>query len=241
MQDALVWQLVDSAFPTGAFAHSLGLESAWHHGEVSSREDLRRFVEATILQAGSGTLPLVNAAYREPARLAEWDALDDAFLSNAVANRASRQQGRTLIASAARIFASSTLDALAARAASTPNFQSPTSKELPSPKSQTLPPPLCAHAAPLTGAVFAALGVALETTQHVVLFVAARGVLSAAVRLGATGSYEAQRLQAECAAWSATVQARYQDTGPDDLAQTAPLIDILHGAHDRLYSRLFQS
>ncbi len=70
MHDALVWQLVDSAFPTGAFAHSLGLESAWQHGEVVSRDDLRRFVEATILQAASGALPLVNAAHREPSRLA---------------------------------------------------------------------------------------------------------------------------------------------------------------------------
>ena len=241
MQDALVWQLVDSAFPTGAFAHSLGLESAWHHGEVSTRDDLRRFVEATILQAASGALPLVNAAYREPARLAEWDALDDAFLSNAVANRASRQQGRTLVASAVRIFASSRLDALSALAVSTPNSQSPTSKALPTANSQTPPPALCAHVAPMTGAVFSALGVSLETTQRVVLFTAARGVLSAAVRLGVTGSYEAQRLQAEGAAWSATVQARYAAAGPDDLAQTAPIIDILQGAHDRLYSRLFQS
>ena len=246
MQDVLVWQLVDSAFPTGAFAHSLGLESAWHHGEVATREDLRRFVEATILQAGSGALPLVNAAHRDPARLAEWDALNDACLSNAVANRASRQQGRTLIASAARIFASSTLDALHARVAPISNFQSPTSKALPTPNSQTgragMPgADLRAHVAPMTGAVFAALGVSLETTQRVVLFTAARSVLSAAVRLGVAGSYEAQRLQAECAAWSATVQARYAAAGPDDLAQTAPIIDILQGAHDRLYSRLFQS
>ncbi len=241
MQDALVWQLVDSAFPTGAFAHSLGLESAWHHGEIASRDDLRRFVEATILQTASGTLPLVNGAHREPARLAEWDARNDAFLSNAVANRASRQQGRTLVASAARIFASSTLDALLARVRRLPTTKRPTSKALPIPNSQTLPPQLCAHVAPLTGAVFAALGVPLETTQRIVLFVAARGVLSAAVRLGVTGSYDAQRLQSECAAWSATVQARYHAAGPDDLAQTAPVIDILQGAHDRLYSRLFQS
>ena len=105
MQDVLVWQLVDSAFPTGAFAHSLGLESAWQHGEVATRDDLRRFVEATVLQAASGALPLVNAAHREPSRLGEWDALNDAFLTNAVANRASRQQGRTLLGSAARIAA----------------------------------------------------------------------------------------------------------------------------------------
>jgi urease accessory protein len=228
MHEALVWQLVDSAFPTGAFAHSLGLEAAWQHGEIAGREDLRRFVEATILQAATGALPLVNAATREPDRLDAWDALADACLSNAVANRASRQQGRTLLASAARIFASSTLDARHARVVSTPNFQLPT-------------PNLLAHVAPMTGVVFAALGVALETTQRVVLFTAARSVLSAAVRLGITGSYDAQRLQAESAGWMADVLARYRDAGPGDLAQTAPIIDILQGAHDRIYSRLFQS
>ncbi len=241
MDDALVWQLVDSAFPTGAFAHSLGLESAWQHGEVVSRDDLRRFVEATILQAASGALPLVNAAHNEPARLTEWDALNDAFPTNAVANRASRQQGRTLLASAARIFASSTLDALHARVTSTPNSQSPTPKERSTPNAQTTTPTLCAHVAPLTGAVFGALGVSLDTTQRVALFVAARGVLSAAVRLGVTGSYDAQRLQSESAGFSATVLARYRDATPIDLAQTAPFIDILQGAHERLYSRLFQS
>ena len=67
------------------------------------------------------------------------------------------------------------------------------------------------------------------------------GVLSAAVRLGITGSYDAQRLQAESAAWLASVQARYRDAEPRDLAQAAPLVDIFQGAHDRLYSRLFQS
>jgi urease accessory protein len=241
MADLLVWQLVDSAFPTGAFAHSLGLEAAAQHGEVASREDLRRFVEATILQAASGALPLVNAAYREPARLAEWDALNDAFLSNAVANRASRQQGRTLVASAARIWDVPALTALHRRAASTPNFQRPPSKERPTSNAQSPASSLCAHAAPMTGAVFAALGVPLETTQRMVLFVAARGVLSAAVRLGVTGSYEAQRLQSECAGWIGRVLLRWRDAEPDDLAQTAPVIDILQGAHDRLYSRLFQS
>lgn len=241
MHDALVWQLADSAFPTGAFAHSLGLEAAWQHGEVSSGDDVRRFTEATILQAGSAALPLVNAAWRQPERLAEWDALNDAFLVNAVANRASRQQGRTLLASAARIFASSTLDALQARVASTPNSQTPTPRPLPAPDSQSRAATLSAHVAPMTGAVFAALGVPLETTQRLVLYTAARGVLSAAVRLGIVGSYEAQRLQSEAAAAMAGVLARCRDAGPADLAQTAPIIDIVQGAHDRLYSRLFQS
>jgi urease accessory protein len=218
MDDLLVWQLVDSAFPTGAFAHSLGLESAWQHGEIASRDDLQRFTEAAILQAATGALPLVNAAYREPGRLAEWDALHDAFLTNAVANRASRVQGRTLVASAARIWPSATLVRIQREAAA-----------------------LCAHVAPLTGVVFAALGVPRATAQRLVLYGAARGVLSAAVRLGVTGSYDAQRLQSASGAWAAGVLARYGDADQHDLAQTAPVLDVLQGAHDRLYSRLFQS
>lgn len=218
MQDVLVWQLVDSAFPTGAFAHSLGLESAWQHGEIESRDDLQAFTEAAVLQAASGALPLVNAAYREPDRLAEWDALHDAFLTNAVANRASRVQGRTLVASAARIWPSPALARIQSDVAST-----------------------CAHVAPLTGVVFRALGVPRETAQRIVLYGAARGVLSAAVRLGVTGSYDAQRLQSAVGLWSAGVAARYADIDEHDLAQTAPIVDVLQGAHDRLYSRLFQS
>jgi urease accessory protein len=240
MQDALIWQLVDSAFPTGAFAHSLGLESAWHHGEVASPGDLRRFVDATLLQAATGALPLVNAAWREPSRLDEWDALADAFLSNAVANRASRQQGRTLVASAARIWALPALEALHRRSGSTPNSQLPTPKALPTSNSQ-LPSRAAAHVAPMTGAVCRALDVPLDTTQRAVLFMAGRGVLSAAVRLGIAGSYEAQRLQVESAPRAAALVQRYAGSGAADLAQSAPFVDVLQGAHDRLYSRLFQS
>ena len=36
----LLWQLADSAFPTGGFAHSGGLEAAWQNGEVSNRGDV---------------------------------------------------------------------------------------------------------------------------------------------------------------------------------------------------------
>ncbi len=42
----LTWQIVDSAFPTGAFAHSCGLESAWQQGEVEDLGALDRFLRA---------------------------------------------------------------------------------------------------------------------------------------------------------------------------------------------------
>ena len=89
MSDWLTWQIVDSAFPTGLFAHSWGLEAAWQQGEVDGLSTLRLFVEASIQQAGYGSLPFVNTAYRSAGQLEALDAIADAFLLNAVANRAS--------------------------------------------------------------------------------------------------------------------------------------------------------
>ena len=218
MSDWLTWQVVDSALPTGAFAHSNGLEAAWQHGEVEDGEALQTFLRDAVQQTGYAALPLMNDAYRAPDRLEALDATADAFLVNVVANRASRIQGRTLVATAGRVWPSPALTVLQTRALVT-----------------------CAHLAPLSGVVFRAIGLSLPTAQRVILYSAARGVLSAAVRLGITGSYEAQRLQSACVPWLERVVARCGDLSVDDLAQTAPVLDLLQAGHDRLYSRLFQS
>jgi urease accessory protein len=218
MSDWLTWQIVDSAFPTGMFAHSWGLEAAWQQGEVDSIDTLRLFVEASIQQAGYGSLPFVNTAYRSPGQLEALDAIADAFLLNAVANRASRIQGRTLLASAARIWPSDRLACLQTRAGAT-----------------------CAHVAPLSGVTFRVIGMPLPEVQKLALYAVARGVLSAAVRLGIAGSFEAQRIQYECRPWLDRITDRCAALSIDDLAQTAPVLDLLQAGHDRLYSRLFQS
>ena len=218
MSDWLTWQVVDSAFPTGAFAHSGGLESAWHHGEIAHPDAFRAFLDAAIQQAGFAALPLLNAAYRSPHELETLDRLADAFLLNAVANRASRIQGRTLAATAARVWPSDDIADLKRRAGRTH-----------------------AHVAPLSGAVWRAIGLPLQTAQKVVLYAAARSVLTAAVRLGIVGSYEAQRLQYACGPHLDAIAVRCAALTPHDLAQTAPILDLLQSAHDRLYSRLFQS
>ena len=218
MSDWLAWQVVDSAFPTGLFAHSWGLEAMWQHGEIDNVDALRRFTEDAIVQAGRAVLPFVNAAFDEPAALEQLDMLADAFLTSAVANRASRIQGRTLVATAARIWPSDLSTALQARADRT-----------------------CAHAAPITGATFHALGLSRATTQQIVLYATVRGVLSAAVRLGIAGSYEVQRIQYGCTPVLERVATLCRTMSIGDLAQTAPLADLFQTRHDMLYSRLFQS
>lgn len=214
----LLWQLADSAFPTGGFAHSSGLEAAWHSGEVPDLAAVRQFLNESIRQAGHGALPLLTAAHRAPARLDALDALADAFLTNAVASRTSRVQGRAFVSTCARIWPEPAMTALDARARS-----------------------LCGHYAPLAGAAGRTLDVPLDVMQRLLLFQTTRGVVAAAVRLGIVGSYEAQRLQFECAPVLDAALARCGRLDDRHLAQTAPILDILQSAHDRLYSRLFQS
>jgi urease accessory protein len=213
-----VWQLADSAFPTGGFAHSSGLEAAWQCGEVRDGDGFRRFFHDSIRQAGAAALPLVTAAHRAPSRLAELDALTDAWLTNAVANRASRVQGRAFVSTCARTWRHDSLMALDAAARGG-----------------------CGHLAPFAGAAWSALEVPLDLAQRLFLFQTARGIVAAGVRLGIVGSYEAQRLQADCAPVLDATFASCARLDDRDLAQTAPILDILQASHDRLYSRLFQS
>jgi urease accessory protein len=218
MNPLLLWQLIDSSFPSGGFAHSAGLEAAWQAGEVANDESLRQFMHDNLWQTGRAVLPLVSAAHREPGRWEELDEMCDAFLINAVANRASRVQGRALLAACGRIWPSADLAELEARART-----------------------LCGHHAPIVGATFHVLGVPLPLTERVTLFVACRSLSAAAVRLGIVGPYRAQRLQDECAPVLDEVLQRCGGLDVEQLAQTAPLVDVLQAAHDRLYSRLFQS
>ena len=95
--------------------------------------------------------------------------------------------------------------------------------------------------APLSGVVFRTIGLSPETARKAVLYGAARGVLSAAVRLGIVGSYGAQRMQHAAATHLDATLERCRTLAPEEICQTAPIIDVLQGAHDRLYSRLFQS
>ena len=213
----LVWQLADSAFPSGGFAHSSGLEAAWQMGEVPHRAALRRFLRDAVAQAGRSGLPLVNTVHRDPGRLRDMDALCDAFLTTTVANRASRIQGRSLLSTCVRVWGNR-MTALEHEARS-----------------------LCVHYAPVYGAALRALDIPLATTQCLFLYLAARGILAASVRLGIVGAFVAQQLQHECAADFDETLDRCRDLDDADLAQTAPLLDLYHSAHDRLYSRLFQS
>jgi urease accessory protein len=217
------WQLLqigDSAFPTGGFAHSSGLEAAIHHGEGATAENLDEYVREHLWNVGRASLPFVAAAFDAPGDVWALDAWADATLTSHVANRASRTQGRTFVAACAQTFEQPAVVALAARART---------REV------------SAHLAPMFGASLCALGAERGETLALHLYFTLRGVASAAVRLGVIGPHEAQRLQRRQGRTLDAVLAECAIVSPADVAIVAPLLDVLGATHDRLYVRLFQS
>lgn len=217
----LIWQLVDSAFPSGSFAHSGGLEAAWQHGHVPGGSGLRGFLRESLWQAAYGSVPLILSAHAQPAQLAEFDALADAFLSNHVTNRASRAQGRALLATSRSVF--------------------PAVSSLEDAYTLCLTHKLAQHLAPVFGIVTAGLKLTRTETTHAFLYQTLRGLVSSAVRLSIVGPLEGQRIQAEFSPELDDIAAAAEKLTLDDLSQCSPLQDLFQATQDRLYSRLFQS
>ena len=229
----VVLQIADSSFPTGGFAHSGGLEAAWQLGWVGNAEALEGWLRAQVVQTSAAMGPFVREAWRHPERLVELEGACEAFLSNHVMRRASAAQGQAFVLACSKAFGGEAVAGIL--------------KKVRGKKIE-------AHFAPVFGAMLAALGIDREEAIRVFMFISVRGWISAAVRLGIVGPLEGQRMQ-----WSVgcditpSLPARGQS--PDPLAspgvpaegemreavQTAPVLDLIQGVQDRLYTRLFQS
>ncbi|KZF19336.1 hypothetical protein L228DRAFT_250924 [Xylona heveae TC161] len=99
------------------------------------------------------------------------------------------------------------------------------------------------HFAPVFGAVSLAMGLSAYQAAYVYLFGHVRAVISAAVRAGVMGPYQAQTMLA-----SQAVQKNLQvhlreawDCHVDDTGQVIPAMDLWVGRHELLYSRIFNS
>ncbi|CAM6117934.1 unnamed protein product [Calypogeia fissa] len=222
--DWTMWQLLDSLFPTGGFAHSYGLEASVQAGSVYDSETLERFLLNSLQNNAALLLPFVFAGTRLPNTECwlQLNRLLNATLTNHVARRASLTQGTALLRTCGTVFT-----------------------ELPELKKMKLCvfKPVCTtpHHAPLFGVLCGLLGVSELTAQRSYLFLALRDILSAGTRLNITGPMEAARLQRKVAFETETLLGKYANKPLQQAHQTSPLLEIFQAGHDQLFSRMFCS
>ena len=100
---------------------------------------------------------------------------------------------------------------------------------------------LPSHQVPIWAAVTEALEIPLEQAARMFLFLTLRSLISSAVRLHVTGPLAVQALQYQIGPFSETLVESGLARSLAEISQTAPLMEMLQGTQDRMYSRLFQS
>lgn len=307
-QQLLILQLCDSAFPSGGFANSAGLEAAVATKFVSDSNTLHCFLLQAAENVAASALPLVRAACdaamaeyaQTPApatetaetkavaatsdsaegagavdqkgvgllsRVCELDALAESITTtNAVANKASKEQGRSWLHAVSEVFGLGE----GAREAQFRTLKAATKQRTATATAahtRTGTATQChGHFAPLFGASCGLLGLDSRTAQQMFLFASVRSIVSAAVRLNVVGNdlvylfcfdltlfcecacagpQEAQRVQQRVSGPMALLLSRAaklsMEAALDGCGLRSPLPDVLQSVHSRLHTRLFRS
>jgi|APGre2960657444_1045066.scaffolds.fasta_scaffold03227_3 urease accessory protein len=227
MQHWRLWQLLDSSFPTGGFAHSGGVEASARAGLLPPGDSqvLEEHIAAALASSCSLALPFLLAAHGGSDAAALSATLDLHLVASPVARRASAAAGAALLRAAAGAFpnaAAAPLEQLRVRAARTHTLL---------------------HGAVVLGVLSAALRLPAATAARAHLFLLLRDACSAATRLGVLGPMAASAMQARCAARAEAMlaEAMAQDCDVENAAGGNPFADTLQAGHDALFARLFQS
>jgi len=237
-------QLADSSFPAGGFAFSSGLESMAKLGYLKTWEDFREYLGCHLEQLVSAEMPFLSSAFAASAPpgapvmqpdlpgtgkapesedfavvAKEWDAW--VFLP--ASRRASLSQGQAWTRAMEAAYDIPGMIAIR------PWFDA-----------RGIP----LHFLMAFAAALRATGFMFSEARSLLLHMALRDQLGAAVRLGLVGSLQAQRLHREhisigetlLAARSVRIRAGYACA-----ERTAPMIEMAQASHPHLYSKLFQS
>lgn len=213
-------QVSDSAFPSGAFGFSGGLEALAADDLVPGAEAVAAFLAHQVIPRFAGIdrafLERAHAAAPDADALLAVDADCEAFVAVAEAGEASRRQGLSILTTHGRI-ATPGIAPFAARvrAGETPG-----------------------HAAVVQGLVGHALGLSAETTATAALYGAVQSCLAASVRLGRVGALGAQSILADLVEPMAEALA---GPAPSEPAAFVPLADVALSRHREQAGRLFAS
>lgn len=217
----------DSFYPTGAYAHSFGLEGLVQAGVVCDRATLRTFLLEFVLPPLARTdLPIAarawDAAGAEPpdwARLRELSFLGSALRGAREPREASEAIGRQRLELTALLHGGCAAE-FNARAIA-----------------ENWPRPACVAAA-IEGRM---LGAPREAVLHALIYAAAAGMISAAVKLLRLGQNALHTLLAEVLAQAPALITEAVALDLSDVGAFNPWWDIAAARHEHADFRLFIS
>lgn len=219
-------QFSDGLFPTGAYAHSFGLETYVQDGTVHDAAGVEEFL-SVLLEGSVAPVDAVAVCCAWRAAQADdltscldLDRLLDAMKAAAEIRDASRQMGRQTLRVAAHIYRHAFLERFGAAVESS---RSP------------------GHHAVAFGVVGSVNGWPLENACGAYLYAASTTVTSAALRLMPLGQLAGQRILANVAPLVARLAAETPERARDDMWSFTPGVEIAAMRHADLDARLFRS
>lgn len=218
-------QLADSAFPTGEFSYSFGLEAAAHLGQIPTYEALVEYLDAYLRQLSHADLAFINSSYdinpdtETPLLLSvltEWHA----FLTTPSIRHSNRILGENWCELIEVTFKPADLRGLVTAI-----------DELNQPKYFTI----------VFGILLKFLGYSLSDVQELFLYISLRDQLNAAVRLGLIGSRRSQKVLYQFGPRCCELVRDNKDLDYTMSYKSEPIIEIAQASHHTIYSRLFQN
>jgi urease accessory protein len=216
-----IWQ-ADSAFPSGAFAFSYGIEGAIGLHPDMGLQEFEALIAAMLRQrwASYDRVAMLRGfrAGGDLARIATIDREVEASTLIEALRTGSRRNGASFLASHARLG-----EPLAVALRESVRV------------GDTL-----GHIAVMQGAVWSALGIDDALAQLCSGYTTACGVITAAIRLGAVGALQGQSVLQHCL--PLIEQLASQDVSDDlELSSFVPFLDIAAARHAQADLRLFSN
>lgn len=221
----MLLQWMDSAFPTGAFAHSGGLETYTQAGVVRTAEDLAQLIAVKLESAASTDLIIVHTtmsayAERDRAKISHLDMLCSASKPARETRESSEKIGKRMLGSVLNLVSDDLL--LFYRDA--------------------IEDGRCAgHHAVTHGLACAALGVEPSAAMLAFGYGLAANQTAASLKLMRIGQTQAQAVLSSAGKIIATAVETALGRTLDDFGSFTPGLDIRAMQHEYLFRRLFIS
>jgi len=235
---SVFYPLVDSSTPTGGFAHSNTIEAAWQFQFLHNSSSLIEYAWGVMMQTITTTIPFVvgscqiflsDSQQDDNDTVQEWNRMDQwlsANMTSHVTRRASLVQGSGMLRAYGHCYPHISAKLKQLNRSAAKSHQG-------------------GHAATCFGATCGLLETPPSQAASMFLYSTARDMISAAVRMNLVGPHEGSRL---IHSLLLRTDDLHKSNGGfltscnwEEAHQISPIVEVMANAHDRLYTRLFNS